>query len=556
MRRMLWYPLRCGWLLLLVCGLWAGCGDDGSAGEPACTPADVRCATTGPPGVETCAEDGVGWEAAAACELGEFCEDGACQTGGCVPQCDGRSCGDDQCGDVCGVCPVGESCEAGQCEALVLPDPVGDDCTAPMVLDGEYPLQGTGDTGSIVRTDHYNAGETCGRLGAGAPEQVWVFEARITGVQPVLVEPDADFDAAIYRWDSCGQAEAACEDARDSGREGEPEEMHLAVVAGELVYLVVDGSGTSSGTYTLTLSGDPGDCDAECGDRECGSDGCGGSCGTCPGGMGCDDEGLCAILAGVVGDTCYDPHVIVAADLPMTGQGTTAADGVSDVHSASGCGGTGADAPEEVWSVEVAARASLRVTLVPHANFDAAIWFGTECTDLGAGCHNVVDEAGPGTTELATILVEQGDVFVVVDGVDGTSGGYDIEMAVLPLTGGDECADAAALTPPIGVLGTTLSLTDQLACSDIGAGPPDQFWALAEPPEQEVLVIVEPLGAFDPVIHLVDSCEGTCMQTVDVAGPGETEEAIIPAGADWRIVIDGTTKLGGVGLGDYTLRLE
>jgi peptidoglycan/xylan/chitin deacetylase (PgdA/CDA1 family) len=36
----------------------------------------------------------------------------------CKPQCDGRECGDDGCGDVCGTCPVGRSCSnAGRCSA-------------------------------------------------------------------------------------------------------------------------------------------------------------------------------------------------------------------------------------------------------------------------------------------------------------------------------------------------------------------------------------------------------------------------------------------------------
>ena len=41
----------------------------------------------------------------------------ACQEAvDCVPQCDGKQCGDDQCGGKCGACPTGWPCGAGTCE--------------------------------------------------------------------------------------------------------------------------------------------------------------------------------------------------------------------------------------------------------------------------------------------------------------------------------------------------------------------------------------------------------------------------------------------------------
>ncbi len=49
---------------------------------------------------------------------------GGADPGTCTPTCDGRSCGDDGCGDVCGTCGAGESCEGGQCVEPPAP-PIG-----------------------------------------------------------------------------------------------------------------------------------------------------------------------------------------------------------------------------------------------------------------------------------------------------------------------------------------------------------------------------------------------------------------------------------------------
>ncbi len=47
-------------------------------------------------------------------------EYGACTGGACVPQCSGRTCGDDGCGGSCGTCGSGGACsETGQCEDLL-----------------------------------------------------------------------------------------------------------------------------------------------------------------------------------------------------------------------------------------------------------------------------------------------------------------------------------------------------------------------------------------------------------------------------------------------------
>ncbi len=69
-------------------------GPDADASEP-CAPNEVPCAD-------------------ACCEQGERCFEGAC----CSPDCDGRNCGSDGCGGVCGTCDADEECVSGICHCV------------------------------------------------------------------------------------------------------------------------------------------------------------------------------------------------------------------------------------------------------------------------------------------------------------------------------------------------------------------------------------------------------------------------------------------------------
>jgi len=81
--------------------------------EPACTP---DC--TG----KECGDDGCGNLCPPGCEAGETCNQwGSCV--GCTPDCTGKECGDDGCGSVCPPgCGVDEICnDSGQCEPTPIP---------------------------------------------------------------------------------------------------------------------------------------------------------------------------------------------------------------------------------------------------------------------------------------------------------------------------------------------------------------------------------------------------------------------------------------------------
>ena len=94
------------------------CGSDGCGGscgacedgvpciEGACVPGACAPQCSG----KQCGDDGCGGECG-YCDPGFQCKDiGKCEIY-CKPNCIGKMCGDDGCGDVCGTCPAGLSCE-------------------------------------------------------------------------------------------------------------------------------------------------------------------------------------------------------------------------------------------------------------------------------------------------------------------------------------------------------------------------------------------------------------------------------------------------------------
>jgi len=113
---------------------------DGACEPDACVP---DCAG------KTCGDDGCG-ALCGTCEDGFFCEDGACIEGECTPDCAGKDCGDDGCGMLCGACEDGFSCDAGVCV---------EDVCEPMCIDKECGPDGCGgDCGACADGSHCEAG--------------------------------------------------------------------------------------------------------------------------------------------------------------------------------------------------------------------------------------------------------------------------------------------------------------------------------------------------------------------------------------------------------------
>ncbi len=223
------------------CNAKTGCGNLLNEGrcliDGACVVEDVAypgnaCRVCDPgqdPGEWTVLEDGT------PCGGGEFCVNGFC---GCEPDCSNRECGDDGCGGSCGTCVQAEcigsvwypatQCYNGQCFG---DDPV--QCAGPScVLASCDP-----DTGcsTQIRTGFCLIGDTCYADQEHDPLNFchWCRAAQAP-------RDWIDFGGACNDGNECTQGDTC---------------MQGACVGG-----------TNAGI---------------CGSRECGSDGCGGTCGTC-----------------------------------------------------------------------------------------------------------------------------------------------------------------------------------------------------------------------------------------------------------------------------------
>jgi hypothetical protein len=132
------------------------------AGHDAALQADLDAVETGAcvPTCEgrVCGEDGCGG-LCGECKKGKFCNESfQCET--CVPDCEGRVCGADGCGGLCGDCPGGWSCtEAGLCAAppcsestITWTEGFGQDLPTGWVVADAQPGDGVSFFPSSVRT--------------------------------------------------------------------------------------------------------------------------------------------------------------------------------------------------------------------------------------------------------------------------------------------------------------------------------------------------------------------------------------------------------------------
>ncbi len=219
-----------------------------------------------------CGDDGCG-NICGRCELPKTCDSENGQCVDCTAQCTGKECGSDGCGGSCGTCEDGFECTAaGACECIpqCLGKFCGDDgcggscgsCTSPDTCsaEGQCVPPGCTDTGCGTRV--------CG----DAPNQ-----DTCPGVQCGACT-DGQFCGAD------GQCSSTCTpscDGKECGDDGcapiGATECGACTVAGE-----------------TCIAGQCVACTPNCAGKQCGDDGCGGSCGSCTAPQVCNEAvGLC-----------------------------------------------------------------------------------------------------------------------------------------------------------------------------------------------------------------------------------------------------------------------
>jgi len=234
-----------------------GGGCDGACGIPGCDvpgcPSEDVCAGEGPcctpEAGKQCFGDAVHWvdscggkgEEIVVCKNG--CDGGQCKD--CTPDCAGKECGPDNCGGECGQCDDGhactaDSCNSGQCKALL---------TAGCLIGS-----------ACVDEDALDSGNPCRACKPAVGKEEWTTLEDGT--------PCGDF--SVCQGGKCGCSFDAC----GAGCCDDGQVCH----GGEC-------------------------CTPDCIGKDCGDDGCGGSCGECQGLQVCQ-EGKCACEFAACGQAC------------------------------------------------------------------------------------------------------------------------------------------------------------------------------------------------------------------------------------------------------------
>ncbi len=205
-----------------------------------------------------------------ACKEGEWCDAGTCKK--C--SCDGKQCGTDGCGNSCGDCGENAKCEKGQCVACSCN---GKEC-------------GADNCGKPCGTCKDGKGcDATGKCVTAPVHCVPKAEAGCPGCACEKCVCDLDSFCCSTAWDSLCVGECVNDCKGDACPEGLCFPMCDGAVCGS------DGCGGTCGTCTdpkaVCVAGEC--CVPSCTGKVCGDDGCGGTCGQCGEGTFCDPTGQC-----------------------------------------------------------------------------------------------------------------------------------------------------------------------------------------------------------------------------------------------------------------------
>ena len=342
-------------------------GDCGAyCGGPTC-PCVPACAG------KTCGPDGCGGTCGTCGGVGQVCNGaGTC----CVPDCSGKACGSDGCGGTCGTCAAGRYCNAGQqCAACSCGDrDCGQDqcatacgansgsCPANEYCDATQHCQTCSCTGRECGGD--GCGNGCGVCGAGkgcssagkcvdAPSG-----CTATGVKGC---PGCACEACV-----CVLDDYCCTTAWDNVCVGSCSSNCGAncpcVQQCSGKTCGTDGCGGTCGTCSAGSFCNAGVCTAcTCTGKQCGDDGCGTGCGTCPAGKVCGQDDQCGpdACGGITYEGCCEGTVLKYCDNGTLQSGDCGAATPPSTcgWSTSGyydCGNTGAD-PSGTYPIACAA---------------------------------------------------------------------------------------------------------------------------------------------------------------------------------------------------------
>ncbi|MEC9071844.1 MAG: hypothetical protein VX938_05665, partial [Myxococcota bacterium] len=536
----------------------------------------------------------------------------------CIPSCDGKECGDDGCGTVCGVCDPDDTgalvCDTA---AFICIDPSqteGATCENAFVVD-HVPYDHEADT-SLMSNNYSTEQDACPGYGTGvgaAPsDAVYKFTPNVTGVYTITV--DATFDSTPYVITDCNDVSGTCVGATDSFG---VEELVVTLDAGQEYSIIVDGWSNSSkvgGPYSINI-GEP--CIPSCDGKECGDNGCGTTCGTCDpeGATGyCDPQAnVCIDPASAPGASCDNAIAISDSDLGVPQPGNSAGMVNSYLYSDDACAGETYGAGG--GSGDVAYRFSPSVggiyTCTVDADFDSVIYAVSDCGSVDGTCLGAADNGNP--EELKLALAPGQPIFIIVDGWSDTSDqsgpftltvsepctpscvgkncgddgcGFscgecnpedpsgstvchpkDYQCVAPGSAGGATCEDAFPVSalPFEDNFSTTVSTSDYgysaNACegetTGWGSASNDVIYRFVPPSDGTYTVALQ--AAFDSNLFVVSDCgnvDGTCLGADEEIGSNVVEELVLEltSGQPYYVIVDGWGNSSNV-QGDYNLKI-
>ncbi|MCB9731647.1 MAG: hypothetical protein H6745_03315 [Deltaproteobacteria bacterium] len=515
----------------------------------------------------------------------------------CVPDCDGRSCGDDGCGGQCGGGCDAESC-VEDVSCLPFPDVCartsacesirGDTCEQAFEV-GALPYQDSRNTADFESDYGFGAGWCPGNGGTWgfaaadvayrfAPEHDGLYHFQLDTGNPV-------FDASLYLVRDCADIRGTCvaADERDKN-----ESIWQRLDGGDAVYVIVDGwnnSAPQTGKYGLSIS----ECVPSCDGRVCGGDGCNGSCGGC-GALESCSGGQCVPAFGI---DCA--HARGVGDLPWKQTASTAS---FSNRSTNACGDEASGDLANDVSYGFRAPHDGSFTFHVSAGFPAQLYVTSACEAAPTSCL-----ASGGATAVVD-LREDDVVYVIVDGAGHGSdaGSFTLEVSetCVPACDGkacggdgcggtcgacaapaDVCIDDACVDPTslagntcanpyvVGALpfmgaGDTRRALNHYAVADDacpgfvrkGEGSADEAWRFEAPAAGRYRVTLAPSG-WDAILYAVTDCDDigqTCLAGDD-GQLGEVVELDLAAGAIVMLVVDGEDNWRD-DAGAYTITVE
>ena len=264
---------------------WQECGGLCCQETQVC--ADGACCMPACEGKE-CGEDGCGGECGPCSGSQDECVDGQCV---CQPACEGKECGDDGCGASCGECPADQACNTGVC---CKPDCDGKQCGD----DGCGSTCGTCPQGAIC--DNFSCLQKCVQPVHFSLQLDWnAEEVLLSGefngwgenANTATVMSDLDGD---WKWEATVGLEPSSYEYKfiaDNNWLADPENP-LEVP-------------DSFGGYNSLIIVEDCPCEPTCAEKQCGDDGCGGTCGSCSGQDTCEG-GQCTCQPDCLWKQCGD----------------------------------------------------------------------------------------------------------------------------------------------------------------------------------------------------------------------------------------------------------